>query len=727
MAERNSTARIQVLLVDDDQASRMLLTATLKRADMVVTQAGDGQQALELLSQAPLPDIVLLDVMMPIMDGFTACERIRAMPGGTHLPVLMLTGLDDDDSINRAYESGATDFVGKPVNGKLLAHRIRYMVRAGQATEELFHSQRRLAAAQHMVRIGIWEWYPDTRHIGWSGPALEIIGSGADADRHSLDHLLSRVPARDKARVLAWFGTLGRAHEPAELSHCIIGPDGEERYLRQFVEPHARDAAGPIRLYGAVQDITRLREAEEHIHRLAYFDSLTGLPNRVFFLQFLEKTLSHAGRHDRLIALLFLDLDNFKQINDTLGHPSGDLLLRSVAERLVSNLRAMDLVSRYDGADDRQYLARLGGDEFAVVLPEISGTQDAARVATRMLDALAHPFSIGGHDVVITPSIGITIFPQDGASAADLLRNSDLAMYHAKRGGKNAFKFFDASLNDAGLLRLRTENALRHALDNGELSVHFQPQLDVPSGEIRGLEALLRWHNPELGEVQPETFIPIAEETGLILSIGAWVTQTACRQLRQWQSDGYPIRRVAVNVSAYQFINKGFTQEIARILAESGLDPKCLELELTESALMSHAEESIRTLHDLKALGVQLAIDDFGTGYSSLSYLKRFPIDRLKIDQSFIHKIDKDRDNAAIAQAVISMAGSMSLNVTAEGVETSEQLQFLRAKHCGEVQGFLFSKAVPSQEVPALIRRLTKLLNGTNDSKAGDGSSTGNR
>jgi diguanylate cyclase (GGDEF)-like protein len=454
------------------------------------------------------------------------------------------------------------------------------------------------------------------------------------------------------------------------------------------------------------------REAEEHIHRLAYYDSLTGLPNRVWFLQFLEHTLALVRRYDRPGALLFLDLDNFKQVNDTLGHQNGDLLLRLVAERLVSKLRAMDLVARFDGVEERQRLARLGGDEFALLLPEMGSRRHAARVAGRLLDALATPFALGNHNVVITPSIGITVFPQDGINASDLLRNSDMAMYHAKRAGKNTFRFFDASLNEAVLVRLRTENALRHALETGELSLHFQPQIDVRSGEIRGLEALLRWHHPQLGEVSPAAFIPIAEETGLILPIGEWVTQTACRQLRQWQSDGYPIQRVAVNVSALQFKDKGFTQQIERILAESGLDPGCLELELTESVLMSHAEESVSTLHALKALGVQLAIDDFGTGYSSLSYLKRFPIGRLKIDKSFIHNIESERDSAAIAQAVIAMAETMSLDVTAEGVETYEQLQFLSAICCGEVQGFLFSKAVPAEEVPAVIQRLTKPLSG---------------
>ncbi|MBK1717793.1 putative bifunctional diguanylate cyclase/phosphodiesterase [Thiocystis violacea] len=713
MTARQDEGGLRVLIVDDDITSRYLLVAALERAGLEVMEADHGEEALALLASAERsnqgwPDIVLLDVLMPVLDGFATCRRIRARPGGAHLPILMMTGLDDEESIERAYEAGATDFEVKPLNARILPHRIRYMVRSGATTEALHHSRHRLDAAQRMARIGHWEWDLERGAIQWSELSLEIIGDrAATAATPGLDRLLSLVHPRDKRRVALWFEQLAHSHESSELSHCVIDADGRERHLRQFVEVGIEDAVRPARLYGAVQDITAIREAEDHIQRLAFFDSLTGLANRVLFLQFLEQTLKLVPRHQRTGALLFLDLDNFKQVNDTLGHQAGDLLLQAVAKRLVASLRSIDLVSRYEG-DEHQHLARLGGDEFALLLPEVGNGRDAARVAARLLEALAPPFLLAGHEVVITPSIGITVFPQDGGHASDLLRNGDMAMYHAKRAGKNTFKFFDASLNDAALLRLRTETALRHAIDNDELRLYFQPLLDLASGEMRGLEALLRWTHPELGEVSPVTFIPIAEETGLIVPIGEWVMRGACEQLRAWQSAGHPIARVAVNVSAYQFKQPDFPDKVERILAESGLAPDCLELELTESLLMDQAEESVEMLHRLKAVGVQLAIDDFGTGYSSLSYLKRFPIDRLKIDRSFIVNIERDRDNAAIAQAVIAMADTMSLHVTAEGVETSEQLDFLRANCCGEAQGFLFSKAVPVEEIPDLIRYLAE-------------------
>jgi predicted signal transduction protein with EAL and GGDEF domain/DNA-binding response OmpR family regulator len=696
---------IRVLIVDDDPITRFMAATALGAIGMQVTEAGEGGQALALLEGQPLPAIVLLDVVMPGMDGFEVCARVRALPGGEHLPILMMTGLNDQASIRRAYEVGATDFVVKPIGLELLGHRVRYMVRAGQAVEQLFHSQRRLAAAQRMARLGHWEWSLERGCIVWSERALEIVGD--EAGQHSLEDFLGRVPADERPRVASWLATLAEIRAPAEMSHRILNAAGEERHLLQFVEPDLDGAGRLLRLYGAVQDITLLRRAEKHIHQLAYYDTLTGLPNRVHFLQQLDKALRGAQRQRRGGALLFLDLDNFKKINDTLGHHHGDLLLQAVAQRLVSSLRTCDLVARGDGGDERDYLARLGGDELTVLLPMLRSSADAGRVAGRILEVLGRPFSLAGHEVVITPSIGITLFPQDGSQAPELLRAGDLAMYHAKRAGKNTFKYFDASLNEAALYRLKLEEGLRQAIKRQELRLYFQPQIDVRSGALRGLEALLRWRSPDLGEVAPAQLIPVAEETGLILPIGAWVMETACRALRRWQGAGCPIQRVAVNVSASQFDSRGFPAQVAQILAATGLDPACLELELTETLLMSQAEDSVRTLRALKDVGVLLAIDDFGTGYSSLSYLKRFPIDRLKIDKSFIHNIEHDKNNAAIVQAVIAMAASMSLEVTAEGVEQSGQLEYLRCRDCNEVQGFLFSRPVPAEEIPDLVRRFT--------------------
>jgi diguanylate cyclase (GGDEF)-like protein len=706
MSSEERQSPIRVLIVDDDITSRYLAVEALALAGIEISEADHGAQALETLTAETLPDIVLLDVVMPIMDGFETCARIRALERGARLPVLMMTGLDDEESVNRAYESGATDFVTKPVTPQLLLHKIRYMVRAGEATEQLVLSQHRLAAAQRIAQIGHWEWDLRSGRVHWSEQALAIMGATGGGDLHSLQTLLEKVPKNDRPRVASWFDMVEATREAAELNHQIIGATGEERYFRQLVEPHTDKAGKVIRLYGAVQDITALRLAEEHIHRLAYYDSLTGLPNRVFFLQQLEKTLRLIHRHERRGALLFLDLDNFKRVNDTLGHNSGDMLLQAVAERLVTSVRASDVIVRRELAEDRHNVARLGGDEFTVLLAEIRSDQDAARVARRIIESLAKPFKLQGNDVVVTPSIGITVFPQDGEHSSDLLRNGDMAMYHAKRAGKNTYKFFDASLNATAMQRLKTETALRAAIDNDELRLHFQPQFDVLSGSMCGVEALLRWTHPELGEVPPEEFIPIAEETGLILPIGEWVIEQACRQLRQWRAENVPVARVAVNVSASQFNSGDLPELIAGILTRYGIEPGWLELELTETILMTQAEESVKMLQKLKDIGLQLAIDDFGTGYSSLSYLKRFPIDRLKIDRSFIANIENDRDNAAIAEAVIAMAETMSLHVTAEGVENDRQLSLLREQRCGEVQGYLLGRPTPPEQICHMLEAL---------------------
>jgi diguanylate cyclase (GGDEF)-like protein len=446
-------------------------------------------------------------------------------------------------------------------------------------------------------------------------------------------------------------------------------------------------------------------EAQARMRVLAYYDTLTGLPNRELFRSRVTQALQLARRHGRGAALLFIDLDNFKRINDTLGHSVGDQLLRTMAERLSSCLRASDAITR-PFAEEEDGLARLGGDEFTVLLSEIAAPEDAAAVAERVLESLSHPMRLAAHDVTVTPSIGIAVFPQDGEDVETLLRNADLAMYFAKRSGRNLFQYYAPSMNEAALKRLTMENLLREAVARGELSLHYQPQVDLVTGELSGVEALLRWHNADLGPVPPSEFIPVAEEAGLIVPIGEWVLREACRQARAWLDAGLWLPRVAVNVSVLQFVQRGFPDLVARVLAETGVDPGVLELELTESLLMKDSEQAAGTLAVLKDLGVQIAIDDFGTGYSSLSRLKDFPIDRLKIDRSFVQALNTRGDGGAIASAVIAMAEGMNLKVIAEGVETPFQLAFLQGRRCDEGQGFLWSRPLPAEECQRFLTRL---------------------
>jgi diguanylate cyclase len=444
-------------------------------------------------------------------------------------------------------------------------------------------------------------------------------------------------------------------------------------------------------------------EAENRVRQLAYYDSLTNLPNRVLFLDRLTQALEVARRHQRKAAVLFLDLDNFKRINDTLGHSFGDEILKITAERLQHCVRACDAVTH---PTPQGTAARLGGDEFTVLLSEIDSVEVPAIVAQRILARMADPMRLTNHEIIVSPSIGITVFPEDGDNVETLLKNADLAMYFAKRSGPGSFQYYQATMNESALKRLTMENLLRQAIARDEFSLHYQPQIALPTGQVSGLEALLRWNNPELGSVPPADFIPVAEESGLIVAIGEWVLRTTCQQAKNWRDQGLPLPRIGVNVSVKQFVQRNFPGLVAQILTETGLEPETLEIEVTESLLMRDADGAAATLGKLKALGVQLAIDDFGTGYSSLSRLKEFPIDRLKIDRSFVRAVSTDRNDQAIACAVIAMADSMNLCVVAEGVETVEQLNFLRAKHCNEVQGYFLSRPLPPEQIAEFLLRV---------------------
>jgi diguanylate cyclase (GGDEF)-like protein len=428
---------------------------------------------------------------------------------------------------------------------------------------------------------------------------------------------------------------------------------------------------------------------------MAHHDALTDLPNRVLLYDRIGRQMAQTRRNQRVMALLFIDLDRFKNVNDSLGHQAGDRLLQAVARRLIGCVRDADTV------------ARLGGDEFVVVLSEINSPEDAANVAQKVLEALSQPFRIADQDLHITPSVGICTFPRDGEDVETLMRNADIAMYHAKEMGRNNYQFFTAEMNATAHQRLALENDLRRALERSEFILHYQPQLDLKTGEIVGFEALVRWRHPDRGMVPPSQFIPVAEDTGLISRLGEWVLQQACAQAAEWQKAGYAHLQVAVNLSAQQFRREDIAETVARALEHTGLPAARLELEITESVMIQQPEQAVVKFGQLNAMDVQLSIDDFGTGYSSLSYLKRFPIDKLKIDQSFVRDISTDPDDAAIVTAIIAMAHSLGLEVIAEGVETAEQLAFLKVLGCDKAQGYYFSRPVPAQEFLNLLRGWT--------------------
>ncbi len=699
-------ARLRALIVDDDAVMRVTLDACLDEAGFEVNEAADGEAGLAAFAEHGA-DVVLLDVMMPVLDGFATCERLRRAPGGEHLPVLMMTGNDDVDAVSEAFRCGATDFVTKPVNPDLLVHRIRYMLRAKTTADLLRERERSLAYAQRIARLGNWEQDPGSERFTCSDALLELLG--LDAPPPSLDAFLERVKAEDRDRVAAAIEHCRRGQGSGELEFVLVRPDGREMTVHQDTEVvHHEHDAGP-RVVAAVRDVTAMRAAEARIRELAYRDAVTGLPNRTMLGEHLQRAIAAARRHGRILALVFVDLDHFKRINDTWGHSVGDEVLRSVAQRLTGCLRECDVTTRpaAPGAAAEVAsgtVARLGGDEFVVLLSDLRRAEDAASVARRINEAFRQPFVVHETEVYVSSSIGISVFPDDAEDADGLLKQADAAMYQAKSGGRDGYCFYTPAIQGRAFARLSVEAGLRRALERDEFELHWQPKVDLASGAIAGAEALVRWNNPSVGMVSPADFIPVAEECGLIVPLGKWVLERACEQAHTWRRCGLQGLRVSVNLSAAQTRNQSLVDTVRGALAAGGHAADGLELELTEGLLMDDTEATIRLLHRLKEVGVHLSIDDFGTGYSSLQYLKKLPVDALKIDRCFIRDLESDGDDAAIVAGTIALAHSLRLSVVAEGVETATQLAMVRGFGCDEAQGYYYSRPVPAAEFEAWAR-----------------------
>jgi diguanylate cyclase (GGDEF)-like protein len=498
-----------------------------------------------------------------------------------------------------------------------------------------------------------------------------------------------------------------------KVQELYAQPDAESYDLLQFkdgriFERYSRPQRIEEKCVGRVwsfHDITIQKRAEEQIAQMAYFDVLTNLPNRYLFKDRLNQAILYAEKYKKLLAIIYLDLDEFKRVNDTFGHNFGDKILQAVSDRLEKSIRKIDTLSRIEGDGLETTVARLGGDEFTILLRELKENKDASRVAQRIVDLFSQPFHIENRLIFITTSIGIALYPNDGQDVDTLLKNADTAMYHAKEKGRNHFQFFSEHMNIEVLERFSMENSLRNAADKKDFQLYYQPQFDSSTGRIIGVEALIRWMHPEKGMLLPDTFIPISEDSGLIMPIGSWVLRTACEQNKAWQIEGFPPIYVTVNISGIQFRQKNFLESVAQTLLDTGLEPQYLELELTESILMEPTETTFNTLNELKATGVRIAIDDFGKGYSSLGYLKRLPIDTLKIDRSFVHDIISNPDDRAIVRAIISLARSLNLKVIAEGVETHEQLSYLQEQGTDGIQGFLLSEPITPNSFTQLLKK----------------------
>jgi diguanylate cyclase (GGDEF)-like protein/PAS domain S-box-containing protein len=582
---------------------------------------------------------------------------------------------------------------------------VRYMLRGSATLNALLRSEARLGLAQRIAKIGNWEWHPSTGRFTASPELCRLMGIRPQDFGGTKEAFLKVVHEEDRDSLDRALQAILEARKPCDIDQRIMLPNGGEFTVNVQAEAVFDDQLQSLTIVGTAKDISERKRSEREIHRLAYYDSLTGLPNRVLFKDRVTQALAYARRYHTTLAVLFLDLDRFKVINDTLGHNLGDVLLKQVADRLADSIRHSDSVGRSVETGGTHELARLGGDEFTVLLTNIRQVQDAGTVARRILEALARPFLIDGHEISVTISVGIAIFPIDGDSVDQLLKSSDIAMYDAKEQGRNNAQFYSATMNSLATERLEVENDLRKALERHELLVYYQPQVDILTDRIVGAEALVRWRHSRRGMLMPAVFLPVAIEAGMIQKLDEEVLRMACRQNKAWQDAGYAPIRVSVNVSNSFFHGASLTSDIAKALAETTLDPEYLELELTESITMRHVETSITMLQELRAMGVRLSIDDFGTGYSSLSHLQRFPLNMLKIDQSFVQDVTRNEANASITRVIISLAHSMNLTVLAEGVETDEELALLRGQGCDEVQGHFFGRPMAGEEFARLLSR----------------------
>lgn len=709
MNELVASGQPTVLVVDDDPLVRLLTGEALSAAGMQVDEADCGEVALEKLAAAA-PDIILLDVMMPGPDGFETCGLLRSMPHTAHTPVLMMTGLDDVESITRAYDVGATDFLTKPINYLMLMHRVRYLLRSVRTASQLRESETNLARAQRIARLASWSWSARRECFEWSEVLPALLGVQPDASDLP-GTLLALMPQerRDDHAVPLRALFSGVSVEPLEV--CVA--DGAAtRSLLISVERGDADDGHENDVLGTVQDVSERRRQEQRILELQYFDDLTRLPNRNYVERQLCHVIEQSRRTQRPFALLSIWLDQFKRINNTLGQKAGNTLLREASERFEACLRSSDTLARQAEisrrprdhiATDEETLARIDSDEFLVLLPGLRRAEDTSAVAKRIIATLAKPFRVADSDLFLSSSVGIVTCQSGGEEPAVLLKNADAAMHQARDLGRNQYCFFDDEFNRRAAARLSMETRLRRAIDRNELELYYQPMVDVGDQRTRGVEALVRWHDPDGGMVPPDQFIPLAEETGLILAIGDWVLVNACRQLRAWRDAGIDELRVSVNLSAAQFHSGSLADDVAAVLRSTGVDPCALQLEVTETMLMEHTEASGALLAALRELGVTLAVDDFGTGYSSMSYLKHFPLNTLKIDRSFITGLPGRQEDISIARAIVALGHGLGLSVTAEGVETAAQMRMLEELNCDVAQGFLFSRPMPAAKLPAWL------------------------
>jgi diguanylate cyclase (GGDEF)-like protein/PAS domain S-box-containing protein len=675
---------------------RLLTAQTLLAEGYRVAEAEHGAAAMACFG-AEAPNLILLDVMMPEMDGLAFCAWLRAQPSGQRLPVLMMTGMDDGESIRRAFEAGATDFIAKPINWPVLVQRVRFLLRASDTLEALARSRQDLAEAQRLARLGSWTLDHRSGVLSWSDEVYQIFELDRAEFAGTPAAFFQAVHPEDREWVEGIFATSVRNRTNYDIEHRILMRDGRVKWVHERgLTEYAADGR-PEASRGTVQDITERRESEETIRYLSMYDGLTGLPNRTLFLEQVSRAIAQAQRRHLELAVLHLGLDRFARVNDSFGHEAGDESLRQVSQRLTASLRRGDYVGRNGESDIVADLARWGGDEFVVLLTEVRSAADGARAGRRLLGDLSRPYRINGQEISFTASMGVAVYPGDGATATQLVSNASAAMNYAKEHERGGLRYYTRKMNADSWLRLSLENDLRRALSHDELRLHYQPQVDA-AGRLCGAEALVRWQHPEHGLLAPDRFIALAEDSGLIIPLGEWVLHAACAQSQEWRQRGFPPLRMAINLSTAQFRHRSLFPMVAAALTQSGLPGDAIELELTESLIIGHVVEARALMQKLHQEGLRLAIDDFGTGYSSLSYLSSLPLHTLKIDRAFVRDMLRETGQAAIVKGIVALARGLRLEVVAEGVETEEQAAALRQEGCDRMQGYLYDRPLPAAD-----------------------------
>ena len=692
-----------VLVIDDDAIVRLMVSEALSDAGYDVVEAGDAESGVKRFAEGGA-DLVLLDVLLPGMNGFEACLRLRALPAGADVPIIVMTGLGDRSSIDSAYDSGATDFITKPIVWDLLPYRVRYALRASESFQESLRTRALLSRSQSLAGMGSWEWRREDDALRCSDELHRILGGASRPPGLSARAaLVAHVHPDDRAMVDSALADAMERGLAFNLEYRIVRADGTERRLVEQTSVECLADQTVVAIYGIRRDITEQVETSERIRALAFFDPLTGLANRSLFRNMVQLQLASGVQPGQHCAVLVVDIDRFKLINQTLGTQVGDEVLKTVAHRLCDSVKNADPAGAARQAPAEERTARLGGDEFAVLLCDLTDPQQAHQVAQCIVRALDAPIQVGGHDVSVGACIGISIMPDDGRDTDALMKHASTALQAAKDDLQQRIRFYDGAMSAAIGHKAAVEADLRRAIQQGQLRLHYQAKVDTRTLQVVGAEALIRWLHPTRGLVGPNEFIPIAEESGLITPITQWVIEEACRQLGAWRSEGQRMVPVSINLDAWSLQSLHLAASVEAALQSQGLPSSAIEFEVTESNLLRDMNQACQTLQSLRDLGIRLSIDDFGTGYSSLTYLKRFPVDVIKIDRSFIKDLPANSNDAALTSAVIAMGHSLDIALVAEGVETWAQVEFLMARGCHLVQGFLFSRPVPAKDFVALV------------------------